>query len=189
MTAQIEVGQHVLINEEETTVVEVKGRWVKLADGRNVSRLVAAEGALMYADEHDDPELDDEPEEETGTMSETLAKYRATYVPTVNYSGAKSVDNGDKVAELLRGLSPDETCAVADHLFGEMAGTHWEKYQSLNKGQRRMNAGNRIRALIKRGEKTVEDLAAAIKGDDLIDDSDDGAPGYFEELDGPEGDQ
>lgn len=173
MTAQIEVGQMIInVRDAEGTpdkIVSIKGRWVKLECGTNLSRQEALEGLEAYLAELDDAE-DEESEEETGTMSETLAKYRATYVPTVNYSGAKSVDNGDEVAELLRGLSPDETCAVADHLFGEMAGTHWEKYQSLNKGQRRMNAGNRIRALIKRGEKTVEDLAAAIKGDDLIDD-------------------
>lgn len=167
MTAQIEVGDIVNLfeSDENCTIESIKGRWVKLSNGKSVSRADAAEMKLAYRSALEIE--DDESEEETGTMSETLAKYRATYVPTVNYSGAKSVDNGDEVAELLRGLSPDETCAVADHLFGEMAGTHWEKYQSLNKGQRRMNAGNRIRALIKRGEKTVEDLAAAIKGDDL----------------------
>lgn len=113
---------------------------------------------------------DEESEEEDSTMAGTLNKYRPTYVKTVNWSGTASVDNGDEVAEMLRGLNPDETCAIADHLFGELPGTHFAKYQYLNRGQRRMNAGNRIRALIKRGEKTAADLQAAIKGDDLIDD-------------------
>ncbi|MNO38269.1 hypothetical protein D3C76_283700 [compost metagenome] len=118
-------------------------------------------------EESDDEESD---EEDDSTMAGTLNKYRPGYVKTVNWSGSASVDNGDEVAEMLRGLNPDETCAIADHLFGEIPGTHFAKYQYLNRGQRRMNAGNRIRALIKRGEKTAADLQAAIRGDDLVDD-------------------
>lgn len=121
------------------------------------------------AERETDEEEEEESEGDDSTMAGTLNKYRPTYVKTVNWSGSASVDNGDEVAELLRGLNPDETCAIADHLFGEIPGTHFAKYQNLNRGQRRMNAGNRIRALIKRGEKTAADLQAAIRGDDLTD--------------------
>lgn len=140
----------------------------KLSDLPQAEWLAMAVQALADAEPED--EESDEDEDDESTMSGTLNKYRPTYVKTVNFSGSASVDNGDEVAELLRGLNPDETCAIADHLFGEIPGTHFAKYQYLNRGQRRMNAGNRIRALIKRGEKTAADLQAAIRGDDLVDD-------------------
>lgn len=107
-------------------------------------------------------------EENKGGMSSTLLQYRPVYVPTVSYSGNASLDNGDEVAALLRGLSPDETCALADAVFGVDPGHHWEKWQHLNAGQRRMNAGNRIRAVVRRGECTIEDLAALVGGSDLV---------------------
>lgn len=106
-------------------------------------------------------------EESTVGMSNTLIKYRPGYTKTTSYNGSASLDNDDEVAELLRGLSPDETCAVADVIMGTEPMFHVEKYQSLNPGSRRMNAGNRIRGAIRRGDKTLADLEAAIKGDDL----------------------
>lgn len=103
-------------------------------------------------------------EENKGGMSSTLLQYRPVYVPTTSYSGNASLDNGDEVAALLRGLSPDETCAIADAVLNVAPGHHWEKWQHLNAGQRRMNAGNRIRAVVRRGECTVEDLANIVGG-------------------------
>lgn len=178
MALQIEVGNIILTgDDEEATIVSIKGRWVKLDNDTNISRAEALEGLEAYnmqeadldAEDQNEADLsDDEDEEEVGSkMSSTLVKYRPIYVKSTSANGNASLHNGDEVAELLSRLSPDETCAVADHLFGEFPGTHYEKYARLNLGSRRMNAGNRIRALIKRGEKTIADLEAAIKGDDL----------------------
>lgn len=165
-----------LIRDDEGTLIFVAmdGEEITPAECGKLNEMTEAEWMAAAEAAHEqwleEADKEEESDEDDSTMSGTLAKYRPGYVKTVNYSGTASVDNGDEVAELLRGLNPDETCAIADHLFGELPGTHFEKYQYLNKGQRRMNAGNRIRALIRRGEKTVDDLQAAIRGDDLVDD-------------------
>jgi len=175
MTTEFKADDIILVDGAAARIISIKGRWVKLDDGSNISRAEAAEGREEYLEmieneEETEEELDDEAEETEVTMSKILLKYRATYVKAVSNSGNASLNNGDEVAALLQALSPDETCAVADHLFGEFPGTHFAKYQGLNNGSRRMNAGNRIRALIKRGTKTIADLEAAIRGDDLVDD-------------------
>lgn len=161
----------VLMNDEgeEVTVVAVKGRWVKLDDNTNISRAQAAEWRQAYLDNQGEEEGDEE-EEGEGKMSETLRKYRQGYEKAVSYSGNQSLDNGDEVAELMRGMSPQEACALADKVFKQPEFTHWEKYQHLNPGSRRMNAGNRIRAAYRREEFTIEDLKVWAAGKDLIDD-------------------
>jgi hypothetical protein len=114
----------------------------------------------------------DEPEdgEEDGKMSGTLKKYRPLYVKATSYSGNHSLDNGDEVAALMRGMSPQEACALADKAFGEPEFHHWEKWQHLNPGSRRMNAGNRIRAAYRREDFTLDDLKAWVAGKDIVDD-------------------
>lgn len=179
MTNAIEIKVNDLLLDddgEQREIASIVGRWVKLTDGANISRAQAAEWREMHLaeidedeideDEIDEEEIDEEEideDEEEGKMSETLRKYREAYVPTVSHNGNSSLDNGDEVAALLRGLSPNETCAVADVMFDVAPGYHRERWQSLNEGSRRMNAGNRIRALVRRGEKTTADLEAAIK--------------------------
>lgn len=161
----------VLLNDEgeEVTVVAVKGRWVKLDDDSNISRAQAAEWRQAYLDTQEEEE-DGEEEDEEGKMSETLRKYRAGYAKTTSYSGNHSLDNGDEVAELMRGMSPQEACALADKAFGEAEFHHWEKWQHLNPGSRRMNAGNRIRAAFRREDFSIEDLRAWAAGKDIVDD-------------------
>lgn len=161
-----------LLDDEgaELEVVSVKGRWVKLDDDRNISRAQAAEWRQAYLDENAEEEDGGEEEEDEGKMAQTLRKYRQGYVKTASYNGNHSLDNGDEVAELLRGMSPQEVCALADKAFGQPEFHHWEKYQSLNVGSRRMNAGNRIRAAVKRGDLTIEDLKAAVAGKDITHD-------------------
>ena len=95
-------------------------------------------------------------------MSSTLNKYRETYEDTAAYSGRLSKHNGDDVAKLLAGATPEAVIAAAEVLLGLEAGELETRYVNLNPGQRRMNAGNRIRACIKRGDKTADELAAAI---------------------------
>lgn len=173
MTTQIElkVGLELINDEcEDVVITEIKGRWIKLDDGKNIGRNVAAEWRQCWLDRAaDDGELPDEESEDGDdegnekSMSNTLKKYREGYVHTTNYKGTASMDNGDAVAEALRMLSPSEVCAVADELFGEFVGHHWDKYERLNIGSRRMNAGNRIRAGVKRGDFTVEQVEKATR--------------------------
>ena len=91
-------------------------------------------------------------------MAATLAKYRMGYEDTASYSGRLSKHNGDDVAAILAGAEPGQVMAAAEALLGLEAGELVAKYDRLNPGQKRMNAGNRIRAAIKRGDATIEDL-------------------------------
>ena len=92
------------------------------------------------------------------SMATQLQEHRANYVKTTAYSGKSSLHNGDPVAMFLSGKTPDEVIADAERLCMLPAGELKAKYGHLNPGQQRMNAGNRIRGAIKRGELTVEEL-------------------------------
>ena len=82
-----------------------------------------------------------------------LATYKKQYQPHLT-KGTKnlSLDNGDDVATRLRSYTPDEVVAIAESLLKMPKGTLAQQYGKLNPGQRRMNAGNRIRNAIKRGD-------------------------------------
>lgn len=88
-------------------------------------------------------------------MSDQLKKYRVGYIKSVGPDGSRSMSNGDDLAQHLEGKSWEEVCKLADEVLGEEVGFHAAKYQNLNLGARRMNAGNRIRAAIKRGDWRV----------------------------------
>lgn len=177
------------VEMDEQEIVALNGRWVKLDDGTNISRADALAGMQIWIDENptdeeqafEDLELDAEEtneldaeeladEEDGNKMAETIRKYREAYTKVVSYNGNNSLDNGDEVAEVLRGMSPDETCALADKVFEQPAMHHAERWQHLNAGSRRMNAGNRIRGAVKRGEVTPDQLRAWADGQDIKDD-------------------
>jgi len=94
-------------------------------------------------------------------MSEILSRYRKAYEKTVAYSGNKSADNGDEVATFLRGKTPDEVVELAEKVLKLEPGFLVTKYAGLNPGQRRMNAGNRIRAAIRRGDLDPQEVLAS----------------------------
>ena len=94
-------------------------------------------------------------------MKAQLDAYRHTYQDTVSSSGNKSLHNGDGVASKLAGMEPRDVVALAERLLEMEEGSLWAKYQNLNKGQQRMNAGNRIRNAVKRGDITTEQVEAA----------------------------
>jgi len=97
-------------------------------------------------------------------MRAQLAQARERYTKTTSYGGETSYDNGDEVAELLRGLEPQEVCAVADTALGADAGYHQSRYGHLNPGQQRMNAGNRIRAALKSAKITLDAIQESLAG-------------------------
>lgn len=96
------------------------------------------------------------------TMAATLRKHRTKYQATVSYTNRASLNNGDDVASLMAGRSPEDVIAIAERFLGLDAGELTLRYGHLNPGQRRMNAGNRIRGAIKRGDKTATDLAKVV---------------------------
>ncbi len=91
-----------------------------------------------------------------------LARYKGGYEATVSSSGNASLHNGDDVALTLSGTTPAAIVTAAELLLGLEAGSLTERYANLNEGQRRMNAGNRIRGAHKRGDVTCDQIAAAI---------------------------
>ncbi|MCK5609672.1 hypothetical protein KAR91_47805 [Candidatus Pacearchaeota archaeon] len=104
----------------------------------------------------------DEDDEEGGKMSKTLSKYAEGYEPSLCASGRKSLNTGDKIAHLLAGLEPLAVIQAAESVLGLEDGELLERYEHLNNGQQRMNAGNLIRSAFKRGEVTVTAVKKAI---------------------------
>ena len=66
-----------------------------------------------------------------------------------------SISCGDEVATALAGVDHE-----ALFQFATTAGIDVAKYDHLNAGQKRMNVGNRLRNLVKKGEVEVAALAA-----------------------------
>ena len=91
-----------------------------------------------------------------------LKKYRHNYVRVKGYNG-ESLCNGDNVASFLAQFEPDRVVRLAEVALELEAGELSAKYGKLNPGQRRMNAGNRIRAAVKRKDLTLAALKRAAK--------------------------
>jgi len=108
-------------------------------------------------------ELDEEDEEDNRqTMSQTLKKYSQMYVKAQSYSGRKSLVSDNDLSAALAGLDPATVIHFAEKILGFPEGELLTKYAHLNPGQKRMTAGNRLRAAIKRGDLTEEDVIQAI---------------------------
>ncbi len=107
-----------------------------------------------------------EPTEVDGTpkrsKSEQLRKYKAGYETYQAANGNLSMDNGDEVALVLRGASPEAVMSAAEKLKGLEAGTLAERYVNRNPGAKRMNAGNVIRGCVRR-DTTIDQVREAIK--------------------------
>lgn len=95
-------------------------------------------------------------------MTSHMNKYRENYSDAVSYAGKKSKVSGDEVSLLLIGLSPEEVMKAAEEVLGLPVDELVNRYGKLNAGQRRMNAGNRIRAAIKRGDITFKQVEGVI---------------------------
>ena len=108
-----------------------------------------------------DAELEDDDEDDK-RMSKRLDRYRKDYHDSVSYSGKKSKVNGDDVALALMGLTPEQVMAAAENILDLPEGELVAKYAHLNPGQRRMNAGNRIRAAVKREDITIDEVKAVV---------------------------
>lgn len=106
-------------------------------------------------EELDEDEDEDEESSEDGTsMKSQLEKFRVNYVDSVSASGNKSQHNGDGLAVALAGLTGIQVCDIAESVL-ELDFDLGAKYAHLNEGQKRMNAGNRLRAAIKNEDSDV----------------------------------
>ncbi|HCG9599646.1 TPA: hypothetical protein NJ755_003751 [Vibrio parahaemolyticus] len=89
---------------------------------------------------------DQNPKSMSGAFQSRRAKYKET-------DGC-----GDELQLFLKGFAPSDVIAIAEHLLGLSSGELSKRYEHLNNGQKRMNAGNRIRSLVKKEEKTIDDV-------------------------------
>lgn len=138
-----------------TLTAQAKG-WCTVADEDGEEHKVRAATLQPSPELTDD---DGEDDETAGSkMAETLSRYRSRYVPTLSAKGKKSLCNGDPLALLLSGLDLPALFALAASVG--LVDCE-ERYQSLNPGQKRMNVGNRLRAIVKKG-------TAAIDGNALV---------------------
>ena len=99
---------------------------------------------------------------EKPSMTDQLKEARKRYTVSKSAKGSTSAHNGDDVATLLAGNSPEVVCSTAEKLSGLKAGELVKKYGHLNPGQVRMCAGNRIRAMVKKEAVSVDDVAAVL---------------------------
>lgn len=112
---------------------------------------------------HDETTPADAPvRKEKRSMADTLRRHRDKYVHTDGYGGL-SINNGDDVATALRMFEPDRVVRIAEILLDFEEGELAARYAKLNPGQRRMNAGNRIRAAFKKGLISKTALKKAAK--------------------------
>ena len=110
----------------------------------------------------DSLDLSDEDGEDNKRMSKRLDRYRKDYHDSVSYSGKKSKVSGDEVSLALMGLTPEAVMKAAENILDLAEGELAVKYAHLNPGQRRMNAGNRIRAAVKREDITIDEVKAVL---------------------------
>lgn len=92
-----------------------------------------------------------------------MKKYRHTYEPAISSGGHTTKTCGDEIAHLFEGATPEEVITAAERVAKLEVGELAAKYAKLNQGQARMCAGNRIRAALKRGDISYEDIVAAFK--------------------------
>lgn len=148
-TKTIEVGSRVEFKEIQWDVTTIEKGWYGLTNSEGETAKARLKDLTLI-------ELDNE--DHTGNkMAGVLANYRAGYVPSIAASGKKSLSNGDEVAKALEGKTAVEVLQIADSLLGLPSGALQSQYARLNPGQQRMNAGNRLRAALKKGTIAVVD--------------------------------
>ena len=145
---QLEQGTLVVVEERD-------GFWTVDSDEKGwVTVTQDDETVKVRPSQVEEVPAEDEEDEESGKrMASTLNAYKPNYVDTTTHRGTKSLNNGDRIAELLAGLEPTVVALLADRVLEEEDGHHFARYQHLNPGQIRMNSGNRIRAFCKEGKE------------------------------------
>lgn len=138
------------LEDAEAALAAGNAKRAAAAAKRAANKAAKAEKAAAEKAAAEQAEADED--QPKSNLASTISKYRAAYVPTLAASGKKSLSNGDELALWLAGREADEVMAIAEIALGFAEGELALKYAHLNKGQQRMNAGNRLRAAGKRGE-------------------------------------
>ena len=146
-------GQQVFVGETVTAErggKQVATGWiaVTLADGssakaraKDLSDIREVKQVLTCDDEGNEV-VAEKSERKNGVVD---ARYLDRYVTVKLDNGATVKDNGDDVAQLLRGMELVEIYELASAKLGIDMSELTLKYEHLNPGQQRMNLGNRLR--------------------------------------------
>lgn len=95
-------------------------------------------------------------EVQTAEVVQTTTRVAMGALRGKNYAKTNgSVSCGDEVAVALAGAKFE---ALVE--FAKTVGIDTSKYDHLNPGQKRMNIGNKLRTLVRKGELSVAELAA-----------------------------
>ena len=84
-------------------------------------------------------------------------QYRSTLQTVLTATGNKSLDNGDTIAQMLRGADLETVYKIGAKELGVKIEELKLKYGHLNPGQQRMNVGNRIRGAIRKREAQAKE--------------------------------
>jgi colicin import membrane protein len=74
------------------------------------------------------------------------------YVKGETAAGNSTADNGDSIAERLRGKDLDAVYGIVAKATGESAKALKARYAKLNPGMQRMNLGNKLRGALAQAE-------------------------------------
>lgn len=145
----IEVGSRVEHKESQWDVASIEKGWYGLRNSEGETAKARLKDLVLIETDGED--------HDGNKMAGVLANYRAGYIPSIAASGKKSLSNGDAVAKALEGINAREVLLMTESLLGLPSGTLQAQYARLNPGQQRMNAGNRLRAALKKGVIAVVD--------------------------------
>lgn len=173
-------GWYVITLDQPEAFPSVKsGKISARAGSMEIYKPKSVEPVVPAEDEEDEEDEDGPIDEESigSRMAQQLKAARVRYMKTKRPSGAASADNADAIARALRDYEPLEVCEIADKVFKLPIGSHESKYSRLNPGQKRMNAGNRIRGLWRKLWTTddkieivrVADIVGVVLPDDFMD--------------------
>ncbi len=181
-TTTLAIGQMIVFEGEVREIVGLKGRWVRLCDGSNISRADAAQGRQDYVEDaeclgeelensEDEPDHDPiaEPDDEADTEAdeEEATGYQGSMLRLRErlaegaYSKAKNGNPccGDRVAALLGTLPPAQVISAC--ILAMALPTN--PYAHLNVGQQSMNLRNKLRGCFKREEFGFGVLVEAVE--------------------------
>ena len=135
---EIKIGDTVKTVAENyvATVVDIKGRWVKIRFGNGAEKNVGRKDIAPV--ERRMPK--------NGVVDPCA---RARYVKVKTEDGAVRIDNGDAVATALRARNLEEIYEIAATVLGTTVDALKGAYRHLNPGMQRMNLGNRIRKAVR----------------------------------------
>jgi hypothetical protein len=179
-TTTIQAGQMIIIDGEIVTIESIKGRWVRVSTGDNISRADAIQGredyiedAATLGDELDgedadictpegpegEIDADGEDEEATGYQGSMIRLRERLAEGAYKRAANGQPCCGDQVATLLGTLAPAQViraCIISMALPAN-------PYAHLNVGQQSMNLRNKLRGCFKREEFGVGVLIEAIE--------------------------